>query len=62
MPVESAARNPEFQSDDGGRPAVTRDNVIRGNVVEGLGSGSRCVAGKRGVDLGRDTVVDNTCK
>jgi len=57
-----ALRSGIYLSDDGGRPAVTRDNVIRGNVVEGLGSGSRCVAGKRGVDLGRDTVVDNTCK
>lgn len=57
-----ALRSGIYLSDNGGRPAQTRDNVIRNNVIEGFGIAEHCIAAKPGVDLKQDTIAGNTCQ
>jgi hypothetical protein len=56
-----ALRSGIYLSNDGGRPAVTRDNVIRNNLIVGLTDKSLCVTAKQGVDLKANSVADNIC-
>lgn len=44
------------------RPAVTRDNVIEGNVISGLGMESACIAAAPGVDLAANRIGENDCQ
>ena len=57
-----ALRSGIYLSDDGGRPAATRDNVIRNNVIEGAGMAQHCIAAKRGIDLRANTITGNSCE
>ena len=57
----NALRSGIYLSDDGGRPASTRDNIIRNNVIQGYGMVQHCVAAKQGVDLKANTVAGNSC-
>ncbi len=57
-----ALRSGIYLSDDGGRPAVTRDNVIRNNVLTGFGIEQHCIAAKAGVGLKTDTIEGNKCQ
>lgn len=43
------------------RPAVTRNNLIRDNEIEGYGMGRNCVAAAPGVALGDNRVGANRC-
>ena len=56
-----ALRSGIYLSDDGGRPAATRDNTIRNNVIQGFGMVEHCVAAKQGVSLKANMVEGNTC-
>jgi hypothetical protein len=57
-----ALRSGIYLSDDGGRIAATRDNIIRKNTIEGFGIAQHCVAAKAGVSLKADTITGNTCE
>ena len=57
-----ALRSGIYVSDDGGRPTVTRDNVIRNNIISGFGMAEHCLAAKPGVSLKTDTISGNSCK
>ena len=57
-----ALRSGIYFSDNGGRPAQTRDNVIRNNVIEGFGMAEHCISAKPGIDLKQDTIAGNTCQ
>jgi hypothetical protein len=57
-----ALRSGIYLSDDGGRPATTRDNIVRNNVITGFGIAEHCVAAKPGVDLKANTVAGNSCE
>ncbi len=57
-----ALRSGIYLSDDGGRPAKTRGNVIRGNSIEGFGIEQHCITAKRGVDLKANMIAGNTCE
>jgi hypothetical protein len=43
------------------RPAVTRDNVIRGNTIRGFGMQERCIVAAPGVSLEDNRVGPNVC-
>jgi len=43
------------------RPAVTRDNVIRDNLITGYGMSRRCIAAAPGVALSANRVGPNRC-
>jgi hypothetical protein len=55
-----ALRSGIYLSDNGGRPAVTRDNVIRNNVITGVRP-NFCITAKPGVSLKANTVAANSC-
>ena len=55
-----ALRSGVYLSDNGGRPAVTRDNIIRNNVITGTDP-RHCIAAKPGVSLKANTVTGNSC-
>jgi hypothetical protein len=55
-----ALRSGIYLSDNGGRPAQTRDNVIRDNVITGVDS-RHCISAKSGVSLKANTVASNSC-
>lgn len=57
-----ALRSGIYLSDNGGRIAATRGNVIRNNVIQGFGMPEHCIAAKRGVDLKANTISGNTCE
>jgi parallel beta helix pectate lyase-like protein len=40
-----------YLSNNGGRPVVTKDNVIRANVIRGFGMKAHCMAAAKGVAL-----------
>ena len=44
------------------RPADTRDNVIEGNVVSGLGMESACIAAAPGLSLSDNQIGKNECR
>ncbi len=44
-----------------GRPAVTRDNVIRDNYVSGFGMDKWCIEAAPGVSLAANEIAANTC-
>ncbi len=46
---------------DGGRPAETLGNIIRGNTIQGFGMERSCVAAAPGVSLSGNTVEQNAC-
>ena len=46
---------------NGGRPAKTEGNVIRGNVITGFGMDRWCVEAGPGVDLAKSTLAGNRC-
>ncbi|MEP6715615.1 MAG: right-handed parallel beta-helix repeat-containing protein [Terriglobia bacterium] len=50
-----------YLSDNGGRPAVTRDNVIRSNVIQGYGIKSHCIGMAAGVKAAQNVIANNTC-
>jgi hypothetical protein len=56
-----ALRSGIYLSNDGGRPAVTRDNIIDQNVIAGFGIAEHCIAAKREVDLTANTIGRNFC-
>ena len=56
-----ALRSGVYLSDNGGRPAVTRANVIRNNIIMGLGDTKQCVSAKPGVALNANTISGNSC-
>jgi parallel beta-helix repeat protein len=47
-----------YLSNNGGRPAVTKDNVIRNNTIQGFGMRAHCMAAAKGVALPPNT---NNC-
>jgi hypothetical protein len=47
---------------NGGRPAETRGNIIRGNQVSGFGMDRWCIEAAPGVELSRNTIEGNHCK
>jgi hypothetical protein len=55
-----ALRSGIYLSDNGGRPAVTRDNIIRNNVITGVDP-RHCISAKPGVSLKADTIAGNSC-
>jgi len=55
-----ALRSGIYLSDNGGRPAQTRDNIIRNNVITGVDLG-HCITAKPGVSLKANTVAANSC-
>jgi hypothetical protein len=57
-----ALRSGVYLSDNGGRAAETRDNIIRDNVIEGIGMAQHCIAAKRGVDLKANLIEGNSCE
>jgi hypothetical protein len=40
-----------YLSDNGGRPAVTKDNLIRANTIQGFGMKTHCMGAAKGVTL-----------
>jgi nitrous oxidase accessory protein NosD len=44
------------------RPADTRDNVIRDNVITGLGMHSACIAAAPGLSLSDNQIGENECR
>jgi hypothetical protein len=50
-----------YLSANGGRPTVTKDNVIRANVITGFGITQHCVAAGPGISLKDNTVTQNNC-
>ena len=50
-----------YLANNGGRPAVTRDNLIRANTITGFGMAEHCVAAAPGVSVADNTVVGNRC-
>ena len=56
-----ALRSGIYLSDDGGRAAVTKGNVIRNNTITGFGISKHCVAAKQGIDLAANTIEANSC-
>jgi len=50
-----------YLANNGGRPAVTRDNVIRGNTFSGFGMAEHCVAAAPGVSLKDNVIEGNSC-
>ena len=50
-----------YLSNNGGRPAVTRDNVIRSNVIQGYGIKSHCIGAAAGVTAPENVIANNTC-
>ena len=57
-----ALRSGIYLSDNGGRPAETRENIIRNNLIEGFGIAEDCIASKPGVGLKANTISGNTCQ
>ncbi|HXE63732.1 MAG TPA: right-handed parallel beta-helix repeat-containing protein [Bryobacteraceae bacterium] len=57
-----ALRSGIYLATDGGRPAVTRGNIIRNNTVRGFGIAKHCIAAAKGVDLRANTIAGNTCQ
>jgi hypothetical protein len=49
-------------ANNGGRPAVTRDNVIRGNTITGFGMAAHCIAAAPGVSLAENVMENNQCE
>ena len=50
-----------YLANNGGRPAVTKRNVIRGNTITGFGMKEHCVAAAPGVSLAENTIEANRC-
>jgi hypothetical protein len=50
-----------YLANNGGRAAVTKGNVIRGNAVTGFGMKQHCVAAGPGVVAADNTIAANTC-
>jgi hypothetical protein len=57
-----ALRSGIYLGTDGGRPAVTRGNIIRGNTIRGFGIAEHCVTARKGVDLKANSIAGNTCQ
>jgi hypothetical protein len=57
-----ALRSGIYLSDNGGRPAKTRDNIIRHNTITGFGIPEHCITAKRGVDLKANRIEGNLCR
>jgi parallel beta helix pectate lyase-like protein len=57
-----ALRSGIYLSDNGGRPAETRDDVIRNNVITGFGMAQHCISARAGVGLKTDTIKGNQCE
>jgi hypothetical protein len=55
-----ALRSGIYLSDNGGRPAVTRDNIIRNNFIAGTDP-HYCITAKPGVSLKANTIAGNSC-
>ncbi len=55
-----ALRSGIYLSDNGGRPAQTRDNIIRNNVITGVDP-HHCIAAKTGVSLKANMIAGNSC-
>jgi hypothetical protein len=47
---------------NGGRPAETKNNVIRGNTITGFGMDHHCIAAAPGVELRVNQIAGNTCR
>lgn len=56
-----ALRSGIYLADNGGRPAVTRDNVIHNNAFTGIDDARHCIAAKPGVSLAASTITGNLC-
>jgi hypothetical protein len=50
-----------YLANNGGRPAVTKRNVIRGNTITGFGMKEHCVAAAPGVSLAENIIEANRC-
>ncbi|MDP9170316.1 MAG: right-handed parallel beta-helix repeat-containing protein [Acidobacteriota bacterium] len=50
-----------YLSDNGGRHTVTRDNVIRGNTLQGYGIKSHCVGSAPAVNAASNMIANNVC-
>jgi hypothetical protein len=57
-----ALRSGIYLTNNGGRPAVTRDNIIRNNTIRGFGIAQHCIAAHPGLDLKANTIAANTCE
>lgn len=57
-----ALRSGIYLATDGGRPAVTRGNIIRNNSLRGFGIAQHCIAASKGADLKANTIAGNTCQ
>lgn len=57
-----ALRSGIYLATDGGRPAMTRDNIIQNNIIRGFGIGEHCIAANKGVDLRANAIAGNTCQ
>jgi hypothetical protein len=51
-----------YLANNGGRAAVTRGNVIRGNTITGFGMAEHCVAAAPGVAVAENTASGNRCE
>ena len=51
-----------YLANNGGRAAVTRGNVIRGNTITGFGMAEHCVAAAPGGVMAENTVAGNRCE
>lgn len=56
----NALRSGIYLSDDGGRAAETRDNIIRNNIIGGTDP-RYCITAKSGVSLKANTITGNSC-
>jgi hypothetical protein len=57
-----ALRSGIYLATDGGRPAVTRGNIIRNNTIRGFQIARHCIAANKGVDLKANTIAGNRCQ
>lgn len=46
---------------NGGRPVVTKDNIVRANTITGFGMKSGCIGADRDVALPANTISSNIC-
>ncbi|HVW09778.1 MAG TPA: right-handed parallel beta-helix repeat-containing protein [Bryobacteraceae bacterium] len=57
-----ALRSGIYLAADGGRPTVTRGNIIQDNIIRGSGIAGHCIAANKGVDLKANLIAGNTCE
>ena len=50
-----------YLANNGGRPAETSGNVIRGNTITGYGMATHCIGTAPGVKAADNTIANNTC-